>query len=54
MEEPTKEKKICEYLYLEADKNHTHQQKDGKEQGCSIGKLVHLFEGKDYSNIRNL
>ena len=47
MEEPLSEKKSCEYLYIEADEDHIHRQKDGKEQGCFIGKLVYLFEGKE-------
>ena len=47
MEEPTSEKKACEYLYIEADEDHIHRQKEGKEQGCFIGKLVYLFEGKE-------
>ena len=47
MEETPKEKKACEYLYIEADEDHIHRQKDGKEQGCFIGKLVYLFEGKE-------
>lgn len=33
MEEPAMEKKLCEYLYIEADEEHIHRQKDGKEQG---------------------
>ncbi len=44
---PPKEKKACEYLYIEADEDHIHRQKEGKEQGCFIGKLVYLFEGKE-------
>lgn len=47
MEEPPEEKKQCEYLYIEADEDHIHRQKDGKIQGCFIGKLVYLFEGKE-------
>ena len=47
MEEKPAEKKSCEYLYIEADEDHIHRQKDGKEQGCFIGKLVYLFEGKE-------
>lgn len=39
-------KKQCEYLYIEADEDHIHRQKDGKTQECLIGKLVYLFEGK--------
>lgn len=45
--EPPVEKKSCEYLYIEADEDHIHRQKAGKEQGCFIGKLVYLFEGKE-------
>ena len=41
------EKKRVEYLYLEADEDHIHKQKDGKTEGCHIGKLVYLFEGKE-------
>jgi len=41
------EKKECEYLYIEADEDHIHRQKDGREEkGCHIGKLIYLFEGK--------
>ena len=47
MEGPVAEKKACEYLYIEADEDHIHRQKEGKEQGCFIGKLVYLFEGKE-------
>ena len=47
MEEPPKKKKACEYLYIEADEDHIHRQKCEKEQGCFIGKLVYLFEGKE-------
>ena len=47
MEGPVSEKKACEYLYIEADEDHIHRQKEGKEQGCFIGKLVYLFEGKE-------
>ena len=47
MEEAPVEKKSCEYLYIEADEDHIHRQKDGKEQGCFMGKLIYLFEGKE-------
>ena len=47
MEEPLKEKKACEYLYIEADEDHIHRQKCEKERDCFIGKLVYLFEGKE-------
>lgn len=40
------EKKQVEYLYLEADEDHIHKQKDRNPDGCFIGKLVYLFEGK--------
>ena len=43
----TEEKKQVEYLYIEADEDHIHKQKDGKTEGCFIGKLVYLFEGKE-------
>ncbi len=47
MEEIPEEKKECKYLYIEADEDHIHRQKDGKEEkGCYIGKLIYLFEGK--------
>lgn len=41
------EKKRVEYLYLEADEDHIHRQKDGQTTGCHIGKLIYLFEGKE-------
>lgn len=47
MEEAPEEKRACEYLYIEADEDHIHRQEKGKEQGCFIGKLVYLFEGKE-------
>ncbi len=47
IKEPPEEKKQCEYLYIEADEDHIHRQKDGKIQGCFIGKLIYLFEGKE-------
>ena len=47
MEETHVEKKACEYLYIEVDEDHIHRQKDGKEQGCFMGKLIYLFEGKE-------
>lgn len=46
LEDMPGKKKQCEYLYIEADEDHIHRQKDGKTQGCLIGKLVYLFEGK--------
>lgn len=56
MEEVLEEKRVCEYLYIEADENHIHRQKEGEEQGCFIGKLVYLFEGKEETGkvIENL
>lgn len=47
MEDIPEEKRQCEYLYIEADEDHIHRQQDGKEQGCFIGKLIYLFEGKE-------
>lgn len=47
LEEVPGEKRQCEYLYIEADEDHIHHQKNGEEQGCFIGKLVYLFEGKE-------
>ncbi len=43
----TEEKKQVRYLYIEADEDHIHRQKDGENKGCFIGKLVYLFEGKE-------
>lgn len=43
MEDAPVEKKACEYLYIEADEDHIHRQKDGKEQGCFMGKLISPF-----------
>lgn len=47
MEALPERKRSCEYLYIEADEDHIHRQKDRKEQGCFIGKLIYLFEGKE-------
>ena len=43
---PEDQKKWVDYLYIEADEDHIHQQKNGKENGCMIGKLIYIFEGK--------
>ena len=40
------EKKRVEFLYIEADEDHIHRQKDEKE-GCIYGKLIYLFDGKE-------
>lgn len=46
-EEPrTEQKRRCEYLYIEADEDHIHAQKNGKGKHGMIGKLVYVFEGK--------
>ena len=42
----SEEKKQCKYLYIEADEDHIHRQKDDPEKGCMIGKLIYLFEDK--------
>lgn len=45
---PDQLKKRLEYLYIEADEDHIHEQKGGKEKnGSFMGKLVYLFEGKE-------
>ncbi len=43
------EKKHCRYLYIEADEDHIHRQDGGKEvkEGCILGKLVYVFEGRE-------
>ena len=42
------QKKCVEFLYIEADEDHIHEQKGGKEKsGSFMGKLVYLFEGKE-------
>jgi len=42
-------KKACEYLYIEADEDHVHRQKAGREVkgDCIIAKLVYVYEGKE-------
>ena len=44
---PEEEKKQVRYLYIEADEDYIHWQKKDKEDGCLIGKLFYLFEGKE-------
>jgi len=44
---PNGEKKQVEYLHIEADEDHIHRQKDSGGDGCMIGKLIYLFEGKE-------
>ena len=44
-EAPIKETKAVRELYIEADEDHIHRQKSDKN-GCIIGKLVYLYEGK--------
>lgn len=47
-EEGPGKKKAVEYLYIEADEDHVHEQKKGKEpSGSFIGKLIYLYEGKE-------
>ena len=47
-EEEAAEKKCLEYLYVEADEDHIHRQKAGKELkgSCIIGKLIYVHEGR--------
>lgn len=40
-------KRKCRYLYIEADEDHIHSQKDRNGANGWIGKLVYLFEGKE-------
>ena len=44
---PEGQRKWCEYLYIEADEDHIHEQ--GGERGTRgfLGKLVYLYEGKE-------
>jgi hypothetical protein len=42
-----KKKKKCPVLYVEADEDHIHRQKDKEHEGCMIGKLAYVFEGKE-------
>ena len=44
---PQKKKKCCEFLYIEADEDHIHRQKQDKKKGCMIGQLIYLFERKE-------
>lgn len=44
---PDNRKKQCEYLYIDADEDHIHTQKDKSGKGCFIGKLVYVYEGKN-------
>lgn len=44
---PEKEKKWCEYLYIEADEDHIHEQGGDPNSRGFQGKLIYLFEGKE-------
>ena len=46
-EELPVEKKACEYSTSKQMKIISIGKKNGKEQGCFMGKLVYLFEGKE-------
>lgn len=41
-----RQKKWCEYLYIEADEDHIHEQGNGTETRGFLGKLIYLYEGK--------
>lgn len=41
------EKRVVDYLYIEADEDHIHRQKTDDKDGCIIGILAYLFEGKE-------
>lgn len=43
---PEDRKKQCEYLYIDADEDHIHTQKDRNGRTCFIGKLVYVYEGR--------
>ena len=45
-EQPVKQKKWCEYLYIEADEDHIHEQGGGEGHMGFLGKLIYLYEGK--------
>ena len=47
-EKEPEEKKRLKYLYIEADEDHIHRQKAGKELkgSCIIGKLIYVHEGR--------
>lgn len=40
-------KKCIDYLYIEADEDHIHRQDKSKSDGCIMGKLIYVFEGKE-------
>jgi len=44
---PEEEKKQCDYLYIEADEDHIHSQREPDCKNGMIGKLIYIFEGKD-------
>lgn len=41
------EKKWCEYLYIEADEDHIHEQRGTAESKGFLGKLIYIYEGKE-------
>lgn len=48
---PEEEKRECEYLYIEADEDHIHEQGGGSGGGF-LGKLIYLHEGKEEAGKR--
>ena len=42
------QKKYVDYLYIEADEDHIHRQDKSVSDGCIMGKLIYVFEGKEY------
>ena len=46
-EKSPEEKKYCEFLYIEADEDHIHEQGGDKDSRGHIGKLIYLYEGKE-------
>ena len=41
------QKKCVDYLYIEADEDHIHRQDKSVSDGCIMGKLIYVFEGKE-------
>ena len=40
-------KKYVDYLYIETDEAHIHRQDKSESDGCIMGKLIYVFEGKE-------
>lgn len=44
---PEEKKRWCEYLYIEADEDHIHEQGGTPGSKGFLGKLIYLYEGKE-------